>query len=83
VKSLANVLGTTPKAVASALRSGTTVSALATAQNLTVAQVESTMLTNIDSHLSKAVANGKMTQNRETAISTKLQQTINSGNWIT
>ena len=83
MKSLAKALGTTPKAVASALRSGTTVSALATAQNLTVAQVQSTMLTNIDNQLSKAVQNGKMTQNRENAISARLQQNISSGNWIT
>jgi hypothetical protein len=82
VKSLAKALGTAPKSVASALRGGTTVSALATAQNMTVAQVESTMLTNAGNYLSKAVTNGKMTQNRENAISAKLQQSINSGNWI-
>jgi hypothetical protein len=39
------------------------------------------MLTN-STIIFKAVTNGRMVQTPETAISAKLQQNINSGNWI-
>jgi ribosomal protein S13 len=83
MKPLASALGMTSQNLMSSLRSGQTISDLASAKNLTVAQLESTILTSIQTQLQQAVTNGKMTQAQETQIYSKLQQNINSGAWIT
>jgi plasmid maintenance system antidote protein VapI len=79
---LANALEMVPKDVASALRSGRTISDLAAGRNMTVAQVQATMLTNIKNRLDRAVQNGKLTQDQETRICGRIQLGIDSGNWV-
>jgi hypothetical protein len=83
LKPLASALGMNAKDLMSALRSGQTISALATAKGTTVAALQSTILSSIQSQLTSAVQSGKMTQAQETKIYNKLQQSISSGNWVT
>jgi hypothetical protein len=79
MKPLATALGLTPKVLMSDLRSGQTISALATAQGTSVQALQSTILTSVQTQLAQAVTNGKMTQTQENQI----LQNISSGNWIT
>jgi hypothetical protein len=69
----------TPQAVISALRGGQTVADLASANNTTVAALQSAILSSVTTQLSQAVTNGKLTQAQENQI----LQNINSGNWVT
>jgi hypothetical protein len=79
LKPLATALGMTPQAVISALRGGQTVADLASANNTTVAALQSAILSSVTTQLSQAVTNGKLTQAQENQI----LQNINSGNWVT
>jgi hypothetical protein len=83
MKPLASALGMNPKDVMSALRSGQTISDLASSKNLTVTQIESTVLASVKSQLDKSVQSGKLTQDQENQTYNKLEQNINSGDWIT
>jgi hypothetical protein len=83
LKPAASALGMTPQALITALKSGQTISSLAAAKGLTVASLESTISTSIQSQLQALVTNGKLTQSRETQMYNKLEQSITSGNWIT
>jgi hypothetical protein len=79
MKPLATALGLTPTVLMSDLRSGQTISALAIAQNTTVAALQSAILTSVQTQLAQSITNGKMTQAQENQI----LQNINSGNWVT
>jgi hypothetical protein len=79
LKPLASALGLTPKVLISDLRGGQTVAALASAKGITVAALQSAILSSVTSQLSQAVTNGKLTQTQENQI----LQNINSGNWVT
>ncbi len=82
MKPLASALGVSPQTLMSDLRSGQTISSLLP-QGTTITQLEATILASIQSQLNQAVTNGKMTQTQETNIYSKMQQNIESGNWIT
>jgi hypothetical protein len=79
LKPLATALGLTPKVLMSDLRSGQTISALASAKGTTVAALQSAILSSVQTQLAQSVTNGKMTQAQENQI----LQNINSGNWVT
>jgi hypothetical protein len=83
LKPAASALGMTPQALITALQSGQTISSLAAAKGLTVASLESTISTSIQSQLQALVTNGKLTQGQETQMYNRLEQSITSGNWIT
>jgi methionine-rich copper-binding protein CopC len=82
LKPAASALGMTPQALITALESGQTISNLAAAKGLTVASLESTISTSIQSQLQALVTNGKLTQSQETRMYTRLEQNITSGKWI-
>jgi hypothetical protein len=65
------------------LHSGQTIAALAAAKGTTVAELQSTILGSIQTQLTSAVSSGKMTHAQETQTYSKLEQSINSGAWIT
>jgi hypothetical protein len=79
LKPLSTALGMTPKDLISALRGGQTVTTLASTKGTTVAALQSAILSSVQSRLSKAVTNGKLTQDQENQI----LQNISSGNWVT
>jgi 3-hydroxyacyl-CoA dehydrogenase len=79
MKPLATALNMTPQALMSDLRSGQTISALASTQGTTVAALQSAILSSVQTQLAQAVTNGKLTQTQENQI----LQNINSGNWVT
>jgi hypothetical protein len=82
LKSLADTLGMTPQDLLSALRSGKTVADLATSKGMTMAQVQDKVLAAVKAQLDQAVSQGKLTQDQEQQIMTRMQQSITSGNWI-
>jgi 3-hydroxyacyl-CoA dehydrogenase len=79
LKPLATALGLTPKVLMSDLRSGQTISALASTKGTTVAALQSAILSSVQTQLAQSVTNGKLTQTQENQI----LQNINSGNWVT
>jgi hypothetical protein len=79
MKPLATALGLTPKVLMSDLRSGQTISALASTKGTTVTALQSTILTSVQTQLAQSVTNGKLTQAQENQI----LQNITSGNWVT
>jgi hypothetical protein len=79
LKPLSTALGMAPKDVISALRGGQTVATLASTKGTTVAALQSAVLSSVQTQLTQAVTNGKLTQAQENQI----LQGINSGAWIT
>ncbi|MGD0621501.1 MAG: hypothetical protein ABSA82_03410 [Thermacetogeniaceae bacterium] len=83
LKPLASALGITPQVLMSDLRSGQTISALATADGTTVTALGASILSSIQIKLTSAVSSGKLTSAQETQIYTRLQQFMSSPNWDT
>jgi hypothetical protein len=83
LKPLASALNLTPQTLMSDLRSGQTINTLATAAGTTPAALGTSILSSIQSQFTNAVSSGKMTQAQETSAYSKLEQSINSGAWIT
>ena len=83
LKPLADTLSMDSKDVISAIQGGKTVSDLAASKNLSVTDLQSKILGSIKSQLDQAVSNGSMTADQENQIYSKLEQSVNSGDWIT
>jgi cobalamin biosynthesis protein CbiD len=61
-------LGLTPQALGSQLRAGKTLAQIATAQDKSVAGLKEAIQTAVEKRLAKAVANGRLTREREQRI---------------
>lgn len=82
MKPLADALGMTPQDLQAALKQGKTVTDLAAAKGLTVAQVQDKVLAGVKSQLDQAVKDGKLTQDKADQAYSQMQQRIQSGDWI-
>jgi uncharacterized coiled-coil protein SlyX len=73
---IASYLGLTPAQLRQQLRSGKTLAQIAVAQGKTVAGLENAIYADVQTHLDRAVANGRLTSTQESALLGRLKSRL-------
>jgi hypothetical protein len=73
---IASYLGLTPAQLRQQLRSGKTLAQIAVAQGKTVAGLENAIYADVQTHLDRAVANGRLTKVQESALLGRLKSRL-------